>query len=54
MLGFPRLDYLVNNAGVMGIPRLTFTKSGYESHFGINYIGHFYLTCKLMPLLRKS
>lgn len=53
-VGFPRVDFLVNNAGVMGIPQLKYTKSGYETHFGVNYIGHFYLTYNLMPLLKKS
>lgn len=39
-----KIDFLINNAGVMGLPTLVKTKSGYEAHHGINYMGHFYLT----------
>jgi retinol dehydrogenase 12 len=47
------LDCLINNAGIMA-PPLELTKDGFESQFGVNHIGHFYLTSKLLPLLRKS
>lgn len=40
------VDVLVNNAGVMGMP-LTRTAEGFEAHMGINYLGHFALTCLL-------
>lgn len=48
-----RLDLLINNAGIMGAPPGT-TKEGYESHFGVNYLGHALLTTLLLPLLQRT
>lgn len=50
----PSLDLLVNNAGVMALPKRQVTADGFEMQFGTNYLGHFALTAQLMPLLRKS
>jgi NAD(P)-dependent dehydrogenase (short-subunit alcohol dehydrogenase family) len=47
------LDVLVNNAGVMAIPRRETTAQGYERQFGTNHLGHFALTGRLLPALIK-
>ena len=46
----PRIDLLVNNAGVMDVPYGK-TEDGFELHLGINHLGHFALTGLLMPQL---
>ena len=46
----PRIDLLINNAGVMAIPH-SFTDDGFETQFGTNHLGHFALTAQLMPAL---
>jgi NAD(P)-dependent dehydrogenase (short-subunit alcohol dehydrogenase family) len=48
------LDLLINNAGVMALPRRQATADGFEMQFGTNYLGHFALTARLMPLLRRA
>ena len=52
---FDRLDVLVNNAGVALTrgPRQV-THDGLEMMFGVNHVGHFVLTQRLLPLIRKS
>jgi len=47
------LDLLINNAGVMACP-LDRTPEGLEMQFGTNHIGHFLLTCLLVPLLEAA
>ncbi|WP_395361711.1 oxidoreductase [Streptomyces sp. YH02] len=46
----PRLDVLVNNAGVMAPPR-TLSAQGHELQFATNHLGHFALTGLLLDLL---
>jgi NAD(P)-dependent dehydrogenase (short-subunit alcohol dehydrogenase family) len=49
----PRIDALVNNAGVM-FPPLMRTKQGFELQFGVNHLGHFALTGLLLPKLADT
>ncbi|XP_028815201.1 retinol dehydrogenase 12-like [Denticeps clupeoides] len=48
-----RLDVLINNAGVMLCQKLA-TEDGFETHFGVNYLGHFLLTNCLLDLVKRS
>jgi NAD(P)-dependent dehydrogenase (short-subunit alcohol dehydrogenase family) len=50
----PRLDGLINNAGLMEPPERLTSADGYEMQFAVNYLGHFVLTAELLPLLRES
>jgi NAD(P)-dependent dehydrogenase (short-subunit alcohol dehydrogenase family) len=50
----PRVDILINNAGLMMLPTRQTTQDGFEMQFGVNYLGHFALTARLLPLLRKA
>lgn len=49
-----KLDLLVNNAGVMALPKRETTEDGFERQLGVNFLGHFALTAHLLPLLRQA
>jgi NAD(P)-dependent dehydrogenase (short-subunit alcohol dehydrogenase family) len=55
--GEPRIDVLVNNAGIgVTVPtrdRAT-SKDGHELRFAVNYLSHYLLTSELLPLLARS
>lgn len=48
-MALPRIDLLINNAGVMAIPTRHVTEDGFEMQLGANYIGHFALNLRLLP-----
>lgn len=47
------LHILVNSAGIMATP-LVRDQRGYESQFSTNHLGHFQLTIRLFPALKKA
>jgi NAD(P)-dependent dehydrogenase (short-subunit alcohol dehydrogenase family) len=51
---YDRLDVLVNNAAAVSGPERQTTADGYELAFAVNYLAHFLLTYRLLPLLEAS
>jgi len=50
---YDAIDILVNNAGVFS-DKKAYTKEGFELTVGVNYIGTYYLTTLLLPLISKG
>jgi NAD(P)-dependent dehydrogenase (short-subunit alcohol dehydrogenase family) len=50
---YPNVDVLVNNAGVISLNRRE-TADGLEEQFGVNHIGHFLLTLRLLECMKSG
>ena len=48
------LDLLINNAGVMAVPKREITVDGFERQFATNYLGPFLFTALLYPHLKQK
>ncbi|HEX6310410.1 MAG TPA: oxidoreductase [Acidimicrobiia bacterium] len=48
-----RVDVLMNNAGVMAVPRAR-SVQGFETQLAVNHLGHFALTAHLLPALQRA
>jgi NAD(P)-dependent dehydrogenase (short-subunit alcohol dehydrogenase family) len=46
------IDLLINNAGVMALPKREITADGFERQFATNYLGPFALTGLLLPSIK--
>ncbi|KAJ5808440.1 hypothetical protein N7474_009709 [Penicillium riverlandense] len=49
-----QVNVLINNAGIMALPKLEYTKDGFEMQFGVNHLAHFLLFELLKPALLAS
>jgi retinol dehydrogenase 12 len=50
---YPRLDVLINNAGIFASER-QITGDGFETIFQVNYLSQFYLTQLMLDALKRS
>ncbi|KAH8787920.1 hypothetical protein F5883DRAFT_531107 [Diaporthe sp. PMI_573] len=49
-----QVNILINNAGIMAVPKLEYTKDGIEMQFGVNHLSHFLFFQLLKPALLAS
>ena len=50
---YEQIDVLVNNAGLMAMPERA-TDDGFEMQLGVNHLGHWALTARLMPAVLRA
>ncbi|WFU28106.1 oxidoreductase [Bradyrhizobium sp. CB1717] len=50
----PSIDMLINNAGVMAVPKRELTPDGFERQFATNFLGPFALTALIFPHLKSQ
>lgn len=48
------IDLLINNAGIMLVPKRTVTEDGFEQQLQTNFLGHYALTGRLLDLVRAA
>ncbi|WP_407341591.1 oxidoreductase [Pengzhenrongella phosphoraccumulans] len=53
LAGHEQIDLLVNNAGLMAMPEAR-TEDGFEMQLGVNHLGHWALTARLLPALLRA
>ena len=49
-----RIDFLINNAGIMALKTRELTQQGFEKQIGVNHFGHFHLTSLLLPAMQAQ
>jgi len=49
-----RIDFLINNAGIMALKEREVTKQNFEKQIGVNHFGHFHLTSLLLPKIQSQ
>ncbi|BCS03050.1 putative secondary metabolism biosynthetic enzyme [Aspergillus luchuensis] len=54
LVAAPRIDVLINSAGVMAVKEYTLDKQGIELQLSANHVGHFLLTNLLVPALEAA